>query len=155
MSGPDVWGPHGWKFIHFITLGYPTYPDNTHKVMYRLFFESLKDVIPCSMCGAHFKEHMKQFPLTDEILDNKMKFIEWGIKMHNLVNLIKNKKIYNLDDGYKSIIDNNKDECTINIIESTNEHFENKIDTAILPTYVLYIILISVILFLIYRYINK
>jgi hypothetical protein len=154
MSGPDVWGPHGWKFIHFITLGYPTYPDNTHKVMYKNFFESLKNVIPCSICGAHFKQHMEEYPLTDEILNDKMKFIGWGIKMHNLVNLINNKKIYSFDDGFKTILDSNKDECTINIIKSETEHFENN-DTSTLSTYLLYIILIILIIFIVYRYINK
>ena len=31
MSGPNVWGPHGWKFIHYITLGYPRKPTNKIK----------------------------------------------------------------------------------------------------------------------------
>ena len=24
--GPDVWGPHGWKFLHFVAVGYPDFP---------------------------------------------------------------------------------------------------------------------------------
>ena len=33
MSGPDVWGPHGWKFIHYVTLGYPDKPTKEDKNM--------------------------------------------------------------------------------------------------------------------------
>jgi hypothetical protein len=42
MSGPDVWGPHGWKFIHYITLGYPTNPTQEDKTKYANFFNALK-----------------------------------------------------------------------------------------------------------------
>ena len=24
---PNYWGPHGWKFIHYVALGYPENPD--------------------------------------------------------------------------------------------------------------------------------
>ena len=41
--GPDVWGPHAWKFLHFVSLGYPDYPTNEDKfykliipIVYRL-----------------------------------------------------------------------------------------------------------------------
>ena len=29
--GPDIWGPHGWKFLHFVTLGYPEKPTENEK----------------------------------------------------------------------------------------------------------------------------
>ena len=34
MSGPNVWGPYGWKFIHYVTLGYPNNPSNEDKLKY-------------------------------------------------------------------------------------------------------------------------
>ena len=34
MSGPDKWGPHGWKFIHYVTLGYPHKPSKSDKLKY-------------------------------------------------------------------------------------------------------------------------
>jgi len=103
MSGPNVWGPHGWKFIHYITLGYPSRPTKDIKEKYYNFFDALQYVIPCSICGAHFREHMKKTPLTDEILSDKLKFIHWGIHMHNLVNEINGKKVYNLQEGVEDI----------------------------------------------------
>ena len=111
MSGPNVWGPHGWKFIHYITLGYPPNPTNEIKEQYRKFFMSLKEVLPCSICGHHFKIHLIQFPLTDEILSNKEEFINWGILMHNLVNLSNNKKKYSNEEGLADIITKYKGDC--------------------------------------------
>ena len=23
---PKIWGPHGWKFLHYVSLGYPEKP---------------------------------------------------------------------------------------------------------------------------------
>ena len=39
---PKVWGPHGWKFIHYVTLGYPEKPNNAQKERYKAFFLLLK-----------------------------------------------------------------------------------------------------------------
>lgn len=112
MSGPDVWGPHGWKFIHYITLGYPEDPDENDKKNYYNFFETLKNVIPCSLCGNNYIEHLKINPLTNKILSNKMKFIEWGINMHNLTNKENNKKIFSFKEGFDEI-KKNSDDCII------------------------------------------
>jgi len=111
MSGPNIWGPHGWKFIHYITIGYPLYPSNDDKKNYLDFFNQLKHVIPCSICGNNYAIHIKKYPLTFEILDNKKRFIEWGITMHNLVNLSNNKKQYSFNEGLQEILDDNIDDC--------------------------------------------
>jgi hypothetical protein len=147
MSGPDVWGPHGWKFIHYVTLGYPYQPSQKDKMDYLNFFETLKNVIPCSICGNHFKQHMKIFPLTDEILSDKKKFIEWGINMHNLVNETNGKRIYTFEEGFKEI-ENAEEKCEgedKNLIEKFNiKKHSNYI-------YIIGIIAILILSLIIYR----
>ena len=106
MSGPDVWGPHGWKFIHFITLGYPNNPTSKDKKNYKNFFKNMKNMIPCSICANHYGEHLKIYPLDNSVLSNKQNFINWGIQMHNAVNKMHGKKIYGYKDGLKEIIKN-------------------------------------------------
>lgn len=91
MSGPNLWGPYGWNFLHFVTLGYPINPSNEHKKNYKIFFESLKNVLPCPKCAKHYEENLKSLPLTDDILDDKEKFIKWLIDMHNRVNVSNGK----------------------------------------------------------------
>ena len=109
MSGPDVWGPHGWKFIHYVTIGYPFNPTEEEKNKYKIFFNNLDTIIPCSICGNNYSKHLKMKPLTDDILNSRNKEIEWGIDMHNLVNMENNKKIVSYEDGKKIILQNTKD----------------------------------------------
>ena len=47
---PNLWGPHGWKFIHYVTFGYPINPTNQDKENYKMFFLSLQNILPCSKC---------------------------------------------------------------------------------------------------------
>ena len=124
MSGPDKWGPHGWKFIHYITLGYPSNPSTVTKKQYLDFFTTLQYVIPCSICGSNFIKHVKEYPLTDEILSDKQKFINWGILMHNLVNIQNNKKKYTDKEAFTEIIKN----CTGDCPGYTNISLGNTID---------------------------
>jgi hypothetical protein len=118
MPGPDIWGPHGWKFIHYITLGYPNNPTNKDKEKYFDFFMNLANVIPCSVCESHFKEHLKITPLDDEALSSRENLMAWGIEMHNHVNASNSKKIYSVKDALRAIIEND-DRC---IIKKANEN---------------------------------
>jgi hypothetical protein len=152
MSGPDVWGPHGWKFLHYITLGYPKHPTNEHKQLYKNFIEHFKYVIPCSICGNHFREHLKIHPITDEILSDRIKFIEWGINMHNEVNIKNQKKIYNLKEGYEQIVKDCgiidcADISTIEIFGKNNTAKQNNI-----YIFIIILILLIISLFIIYKY---
>jgi len=114
MSGPDTWGPHGWKFIHYVTLGYPNKPTKEDKIIYKKFFTSLTDILPCSICKNNYSKHLELFPLTDFILKSRLNLMTWGIKMHNLVNMENNKKEVPMKDGIAKIKDEN-DTC-VNIM---------------------------------------
>jgi hypothetical protein len=106
--GPDVWGPHGWRFIHFITMGYPDEPTEEDKKTYKNFFELLGSVIPCRICGEHFKSHLKKHPMDDEILKNRESLMAWGVNIHNIVNKMNGKKEYSKEEGIAEIFRNNK-----------------------------------------------
>jgi hypothetical protein len=100
---PDVWGPHGWKFIHYITMAYPENPTLTQKEKYKVFLLLLKDVLPCSLCAKHYEENLKVLPLSDEILDDKEKLIKWLIDVHNRVNVSTGKPEMEYTEARKSI----------------------------------------------------
>lgn len=103
MSGPDKWGPHGWKFIHYITLGYPDRPTSDHKNRYKKFFLTLTGVIPCVLCRNNYIKHLKEYPISDKVLKNKKNLMGWGVLMHNLVNKSNNKKVVPIDKGIQMI----------------------------------------------------
>jgi hypothetical protein len=97
--GPDVWGPHAWKFLHYVSLSYPNNPTREEKAKYKQFFELLSVVLPCSICANHYAENYKKMPLTDEILSDKEKVIKWVIDVHNVVNEMKGKPIIRYRDA--------------------------------------------------------
>ena len=159
MPGPDIWGPHGWKFIHYITLGYPNNPTEQDKKKYYNFFMDLSNVIPCGICGNHFKQHLDITPLNDEALKDKESLMTWGIMMHNHVNAKNNKKIKSIKDAIDAIIKND-DKCIVYNDESINfknnklnvEKFNNNNSSLILSISIILNILL--ILYLLYK-LNK
>ena len=159
MPGPDIWGPHGWKFIHYITLGYPNNPTEQDKKKYYNFFMDLSNVIPCGICGNHFKQHLDITPLNDEALKDKESLMTWGIMMHNHVNAKNNKKIKSIKDAIDAIIKND-DKCIVFNDESINfknnklnvEKFNNNNSSLILSISIILNILL--ILYLLYK-LNK
>ena len=139
MSGPNAWGPYGWNFLHYVTLGYPKNPDNDDKKNYKLFFESLKNILPCPKCAKHYEENLKVLPLTDEILDDKEKLIKWLIDVHNRVNVSTGKPEMEYTEARKSI-------------EKPYLYYKNKNNNNNNTHYLLIIIiLIAVIIYLYYK----
>ena len=121
MSGPDVWGPHGWKFLHYVTLGYPDKPTKEDKNKYKIFLLSIGDVLPCVLCRMNYIEHLKIYPITNNVLKNRENLMAWGIKMHNLVNISNNKKEYSIEEGI-NMIKSDDDTCVIdNKVKEYNE----------------------------------
>lgn len=104
--GPDVWGPHGWKFFHFVALGYPKNPTNDDKENYKTFFSIIPNILPCSICSNHYKKNLGKYPLTDEVLSDRISLLNWTIDMHNEVNKINGKKVIDYETGLNLVMNN-------------------------------------------------
>jgi hypothetical protein len=127
--GPDVWGPHAWKFLHYVSLGYPSNPTPEQKQKYKHFFELLKDILPCSLCANHYAENYKKQPLTDEILSDRDKLIKWVIDIHNIVNEMKNKPKVHYVEARKLIDTDTKCKSIESFVEVnyTEDNYLNKL----------------------------
>ena len=79
-----IWGPKAWFFIETIILSYPNNPTLNDKTIFKNFFNSLANILPCEKCRYNYKNHIKSNPLNDDILCNKNNLIEWIVKIHNL-----------------------------------------------------------------------
>lgn len=88
-----VWGPHAWKFIHAVTLGYPEVPTPRTKQKYADFFNAMADVLPCRACRTHFSRLVRtsKCRLTRRILRDRNSLVRWGVRVHNAVNQRKKK----------------------------------------------------------------
>ena len=87
---PKIWGPHGWKFMHFVSLGYPNNPTDTDKKNYKDFYYSLQHILPCEKCAQNYKYNLEKYPI-DNHLANRDTLVKWVIDVHNEVNEELNK----------------------------------------------------------------
>lgn len=93
---PQLWGPAGWKFLHFITFSYPIQPKQRHITEYGHFFKSLGNVLPCKSCRNHYRSHLEKAE-TDSygnytFLKDRRSLSSWLVDVHNSVNGHRNKK---------------------------------------------------------------
>jgi hypothetical protein len=98
---PKLWGKEGWRFIHFVAVTYQP----SKKEEYLKFFQNLPEILPCPVCGEHFKENMAKLPPR---MESNQTLFEWSVDMHNLVNKENGKKIYTYDQAYKEMFPEKK-----------------------------------------------
>jgi hypothetical protein len=101
--GPEFWGPPAWKFLHIVALAYPEKPNDYDKQAYKNFYTIIKDILPCKVCGEHYNQHLKNHPLDDNILSSKDNLVNWTIDIHNEVNKLNNKTVYDYDKARELI----------------------------------------------------
>jgi hypothetical protein len=97
---PELWGKHGWKFVHYITFSYPNNPTKEQKEYYKNFFLLVGKVLPCEKCRINYNKHLIKFPLTDNVLSCKNTLVKWLVDIHNEVNKMRGKKIIKHKDVY-------------------------------------------------------
>ena len=93
-----VWGPHTWFFLHSVTLNYPFSPTKTDKSHIVNFFKEIEDILPCSVCRRHYKNHLNKHPIRN---GSRKELVYWLIDLHNIVNIQEQKKTM----SYKAVID--------------------------------------------------
>jgi len=130
---PSVWGPHGWKFLHYVTLGYPMNPTNQDKENYKQFFYSLSNVIPCQKCSRNFKQNLNTYSI-EPALENRESLIKWLIDIHNSVNEELGKPVVDYNTAIQLYLEDN---------QTTNSEYIFKV-----------IVLVS-LLFFIYHFFKK
>lgn len=97
---PELWGKHGWFFLHYTSLGYPKKPSLEDKKYYRQFIESLPHILPCESCRNHFHQNLKYYNMSD-VLSSRKNIFEFFVDMHNKVNKKNKKRLYTYQEVYK------------------------------------------------------
>jgi len=92
----NIWGSHLWFSLHTITFTYPINPTIIDKKNFKNFFESLQNVIPCSVCQKNYKRHLLEHPI-DKHLNSRKDLVYWFIDIHNMVNSEIGKKFMSYD----------------------------------------------------------
>jgi hypothetical protein len=155
---PQVWGKHGWFFLHSITMGYPDHPTNTDRDKYRSFFYNIGSVLPCNKCQMNYRKHMEQIPIEPALI-NRSKLVEWLINIHNLTNRDTGKKELTYDEVikiYTHAYGHSKPQNTYNNYECNNDKRANiKISDVSSTNYKIIIgVLVLVIILLLWKIIT-
>jgi hypothetical protein len=120
----NIWGPHLWFSLHTISFTYPLKPTPLDINNYKIFYESLQNVIPCSICKKNYIRHLKEHPIGPH-LSNRKDLVYWVIDMHNMVNAETGKKILSYDNVLKKYELVHKRKINLNIEEHDDEEEYN------------------------------
>lgn len=97
---PNIWGPSAWAFIHLIVLSEPEPLDTTRLPHYKQFFTTLTHLLPCAKCRTHLQENLTKLPdLTT--LTTKRALFDWTTQLHNEVNKITHKPIWDPETSFQ------------------------------------------------------
>ncbi len=94
----NVWGPHTWFFLHSVTFNYPFKPTAEDKLHIKQFFKEIEDILPCSVCRRHYKQHLKNKPIK---CGDRKELAYWLIDLHNIVNIQEHKPTL----SYQAVLD--------------------------------------------------
>jgi len=106
-----IWGKHVWKALHYIAIGYPDNPTKKEMKDYKQFYTLLKYVLPCKICREHYKENLKNNPITNENLKNQKNLVKWTIDLHNIVNKQLGYPILSYKNVLNELLDKSYEEC--------------------------------------------
>lgn len=95
---PSAWGPHGWKFLHYVSLGAPDKLNEAEANYYRNFYESLQYILPCNSCAKNYAKNIKNHPI-DAHLRTRDDLVKWVIDIHNQVNRELGKREYSVEEA--------------------------------------------------------
>lgn len=160
MVSPEIWGKHGWQFLHYVSIGYPENPTPQDKQKYKDFFLSVGHILPCAKCQRNYYRHLEDFPLTDVILSNKENFVKWVVAIHNTVNMENGKDVLSMEQAQILIKNDTCSDDLNDIVEderklqlsnppkmiegftnSSNDHY-----------YLMIVVFIAVVIFIISKY---
>lgn len=97
---PSLWGPHLWRAIHYIALGFPENPEPLIQSQYKEFYLNLWKFIPCLKCSLNYKRHLQEIAPIDDYLYSPRDLFMWTWMMHNLVNKELGKSEIDFDTAY-------------------------------------------------------
>lgn len=102
VFNPKLWGPSFWNVIHAVAYLYPVKdPLPQQRALVRNFYAMVPFVLPCSLCGMHWMQHLKEHPLTDEVLSSRETLSRWTVDMHNAANASLKKEAVSYDQAYR------------------------------------------------------
>lgn len=86
-----VWGPSLWMTLHTISFNYPCRPTQAQKQQYKMFFDSLRNVLPCGKCRDNLVSNLSSTQYTKDVFRNRDTLSRWVYDLHACVNTMLGK----------------------------------------------------------------
>ena len=118
-------GPPFWLSIHCITFNASIKISEKDQLIYKHFFKSLGDILPCKYCRSSYKVFCKKLRIK-HFLSDKMGLTYWLYCIHKLVNLKLNKDNMEFIDVVKKYEKNSTNPMNIDEIHMFVKNTENK-----------------------------
>lgn len=144
LLGPNIWGPHLWKALHMISIGYPSEPNEEQKQNYKYFFENVYKVIPCYVCSNNYKKHLIELPIVSETMKNRQNLAKWLINIHNIVNKEHGKIEIDPDEALLLIFNNFNDKNKHNNTDNKSVHDTSNSSNILCILILIFFILVSI-----------
>jgi len=93
---PNTWGKYYWYVIHITALGYPKNPTQKDRDIYRSFYKTIGQVLPCGKCSTNYERHFQNIPI-DMFLESPETLFRWTVQLHNVVNKELGKKQWSIE----------------------------------------------------------
>lgn len=81
----SIWGPPLWIFLHSISFNYPSTPTKQQQNQMIIFFNGLKDILPCRFCRESYSIYLSKHPIKNHV-SSKKTLSKWVYNLHNCVN---------------------------------------------------------------------
>jgi hypothetical protein len=89
-----IWGPLQWVFLHMISFNYPVNPTEDIKKHYHEYIMALGNTLPCKSCRYNLSSNLKKAHYGKDKLKNREEFSRFIYDLHNVVNVMLGKDIY-------------------------------------------------------------
>ncbi len=99
---PDVWGPIFWQTMHIVSLGYNPEPSKQEQEDAIKFYTSLKTMLPCGICRAHYSEFLREMPV-EQAVGSRDDLIYWVFRLHNKVNNNLGKREFTFEEYIRTM----------------------------------------------------
>lgn len=97
---PSVWGPQAWASIHSYAVTYPIKPTSANKTHAKRWYRGMVSKLPCGDCSKKYKALIEcALPLVSDDLESCNALFEWTVKLHNMVNVLLHKPVFDLEDA--------------------------------------------------------
>ena len=102
VLGKQKWGPIAWHLLHSFSINNNCKISESKKHNFYIFYSSFIYILPCEVCREHYSNILYNEEPLEECKINRLYMMRWIHKVHNIINIMLDKKQYKYKDFLKN-----------------------------------------------------